>query len=416
MKIAVIGAGVTGVTTAYSLARRGQDVTVFDRQPGPAEETSFANGGQISVSQPFPWSTPRLPGQLVRWLGRKDAPLVLKLQKDPFMWHWAIRFLWSGRRRPFYDHAEKILKLALHSKTCLNDMVAREDIDYSRQNRGILKLFTGEKAEQEATERRDWLRTFGVEQALLSREECIRIEPALTGSASGFTGGTFSPIDESGDARHFTQALAATAERMGVAFQYDCTITGLEKTATDITGLSANGQFHAFDKVILCGGAYSRHLAKECGLSLPVYPVKGYSVSIPVEGTNIAPLTSITDETNHVVISRLGDRLRAAGTAEINGYNRTANPVREDLVLNSVMKLFPDCGDPDRAERWCGLRPMTPDCVPLIGKTRLGNLYTNTGHGALGWTLSAGSADLVTALVLNETPPLAPEDYSSFRF
>ncbi len=416
MKIAVLGAGVTGVTTAYYLAKEGQDVTVFDRQPAAAEETSFANGGQISVSQPFPWSSPDLPGKLLKWIGRDDAPLVFRMKMDPHLWQWGIRYLLNCRTETHYASAGKILSLAKHSLDCLRELVSQEGLDYERQQRGILKLFEGDKEAEEAEHRRRWLNNQGIEQTLLDRRGCQDIEPALARTRSDFTGGTWSPQDESGNARDFTHALSDISEKLGVRFQYSADIAGFERTADQITHLVADGKKEAFDAFVLCSGAFSRLLALKAGLSLPIYPVKGYSVSIPVNGSNTAPLTSITDETRHIVISRLGDTLRAAGTAEMNGYQTDPNPVREDMVLQSVMDLFPDCGDPDQAVRWSGLRPMTTDSIPLIGQTRYRNFYTNTGHGPLGWTLSCGSAELIAGLMAGKSTKLDITPYSVDRF
>ncbi|MEH6477060.1 MAG: D-amino acid dehydrogenase [Sneathiella sp.] len=416
MKVAVLGAGVTGVTTAYYLAKRGFDVTVYDRQPLPAEETTFANGGQISVSQPFPWSSPDLPMKLLKWIGKKDAPLVFKLQADPKMWAWSLRFLSNARPSAFYKNSEKILKLALHSKSCLEELLQTETIEFDRQQRGILKLFTGPKEAQQTAELANWLNENGVEQRMLTRAEVIEIEPALEHSNSAFTGGTYSPIDESGDAHKFAVELEAAARKMGVKFEYNSAVDGFENTASSVQSILVNGELHSFDKFVLCTGSYSEKLTSKLNIILPVYPVKGYSVSISIEGDNKAPLTSITDETNHVVISRLGNTLRAAGTAEINGYSTAPNKDRENMVLDTVMALFPNVGDPEKATRWCGLRPMSVDSVPIIGGTKLDNFYLNTGHGPLGWTLSCGSAQLLAAHIDGDATKLDIAAYNVDRF
>ncbi len=416
LKIAVLGAGITGVTTAYYLAKEGLDVTVFDRQHAAAEETSFANGGQISVSQPFPWSRPDLPLKLMKWLGRKDAPLVFRLQKDPFMWQWGVRFLLNSRPSAFYENAGKILRLALHSKACLDALTEQETLNYFREQKGILKLFTGDKEAATTFKQHQWLAENGLEQRLLNKEECLEIEPALHAAHSPFTGGTYSPEDESGDAHQFTLELEKAAKDLGVNFCYGFDIDSFNISNNKITAFTSNNKTYNFDKYVLCSGSYSRFLANKINLKLPVYPVKGYSVSIPIGRSNSAPLTSITDETNHVVISRLGDQLRAAGTAEINGYQTDPNPLREDLVLKTVMDLFPECGDASKAVRWCGLRPMTTDSVPIIGRTGYDNFYTNTGHGPLGWTLSCGSAQLLSSFIVGKPTELDISDYSVDRF
>ncbi|WP_169545416.1 D-amino acid dehydrogenase [Sneathiella aquimaris] len=416
MKIAVLGAGVTGVTTAYSLASQGYAVTVFDRQPASAEETSFANGGQISVSQPFPWSSPDLPRKLIRWLGHDAAPLVFKMQADPYQWAWGVRYLLNCRTSLFFKNAEKIVELAKYSQLALNDLISAENLKYDREQRGILKLFETDREAEDALARQKWLRDHGVEQEFLSREGCMDIEPSLHNTASNFIGGTYSKGDESGNARAFTKALESILKEKGVQFHYSATINGFDTTATTIDAMIVNDQTERFDAFVLCSGAFSRPIAQKAGVNLPIYPVKGYSVSIPVKGVNTAPMTSITDETRHIVISRLGDTLRAAGTAEINGYQTDPNSVREDMVLKSVMDLFPECGDPAKATRWAGLRPMTTDSVPLVGPTKIKNFYTNTGHGPLGWTLACGSADLIAKHIAGKTTKLDILGYSVDRF
>ncbi|MBE7637110.1 FAD-dependent oxidoreductase [Sneathiella sp. P13V-1] len=416
VKIAVLGAGVTGVTSAYFLAKKGYEVTVFDRQPYAAEETSFANGGQLSFTQTFPWASPDLPSKLVKWLGRDDAPLVFKLRNDPHMWMWGLKFLWSTREKTFYESAGRVLRLALHSRDALHKVIEDEGIKFDRQQRGILKLFDSEEGYRHMQSRTKWLNDQGVDQTMLSRAECLEAEPALGSATSSFIGGAKSEIDESGDARLFTLGLKEAAEKMGVQFKLGCDIEKLNTDEDLITSISVNGQTHIFDKYVMSLGSYSYFLAKKIGLHLPIYPVKGYSVTIPIEGANDAPLMSLTDESQHVVISRFGDRLRAAGTAEMNGYQLEPNKKREDMVLDSVLGLFPNVGDRTKAERWCGLRPMTTDSTPIIGKSKYTNLFLNTGHCQLGWTLSCGSAQLLAEMIAGSPTELDMSDYSLDRF
>ncbi len=416
MKVAIIGAGLTGVTTAYQLAKRGCEVTVFDRQPAAAEETSFANGGQISISQPFPWNSPDVPLKVLKWIGRKDAPLVLKLQRDLHMWNWSLRYLMNARETKFYESAGKILKLALASKSALEETVQDENIKYHRETRGILKLFSTAAMAKEAEKHKNWLSNNGVDQQLLNFQECVAIEPSLAHTKMNILGGTFSPIDESGDANLFIKELVKVTERLGVDYKFNSEIDAIRSTGTEVTSIRLKDQELSFDKYVICAGSNSHNISRDLKLKLPLYPVKGYSVSIPVEQSNNAPLTSITDMENHVVISRLGNVLRAAGTAEINGYNTVPNLHRENMVLSSVQKLFPDAGGFDKAIRWCGLRPMTVDSVPIIGPTAHRNLFVNTGHGPLGWTLCSGSAKLIAEHVLNIRTELDISDYSVDRF
>ncbi|WP_169569041.1 D-amino acid dehydrogenase [Sneathiella limimaris] len=416
MRIAIIGAGLSGVTTAYHLAKDGHEVTVFDRNHQVATETSFANGGQISISQPFPWNSPDVPMKILKWLGRQDAPLVLKLQTDPYLWSWAIRFLINARSGPFYKNALKNLKLGIFGKEVLVKTVEDENLSYQRETRGILKLFSTSKAAKEAQRQQKWLQQNGFVQELLDRTACEKIEPAIETSNLNILGGTYSKMDESGNAHEFVVQLESVCRKMGVTFEMGQAITGMDAKGASINSLYAGKDRRHFDAYVLCAGSFSPLLAKSVGLKLPIYPVKGYSVSIPIAQSNTAPWTSITDMENHVVISRLGSHLRAAGTAEINGYTTEPNQTRENMVLDAVRSLFPNAGDFDAAERWCGLRPMTPDCVPLIGKTQYSNLFLNTGHGHLGWTLSSGSAKLLSDLIGNKQPQLDITAYSVDRF
>lgn len=416
MKVAIIGAGLTGVTTAYQLAKRGCEVTVFDRQPAAAEETSFANGGQISISQPFPWNSPDVPLKVLKWIGRKDAPLVLKLQRDLHMWNWSLRYLMNAREPKFYDSAAKILRLALASKSTLDATVKDENIKYHRETRGILKLFSTSAMAEEAETHQKWLSDNGVDQQILNFEDCVAIEPSLAHTKMKILGGAFSPIDESGDANLFIKELAKVTEGLGVKYEFNSEIETIQSNGTEIASIKLKDKELSFDKYVICAGSHSHNISRGLKLKLPLYPVKGYSVSIPVEQTNSAPLTSITDMENHVVISRLGNVLRAAGTAEVSGYNTAPNLHRENMVLASVQKLFPEAGGFDQAIRWCGLRPMTVDSVPIIGSTPYRNLFLNTGHGPLGWTLCSGSAKLITEHILNIRTELDISDYSVDRF
>ncbi len=416
MKIAVLGAGVTGVTSAYFLAKKGYEVTVFDRQPFAAEETSFANGGQLSFTQTFPWASPDLPSKLIKWLGRDDAPLVFKMRNDPHMWSWGLKFLMSTREKVFYKSAARVLRLALHSRDALHQVIDDEGIEFDRQQRGILKLFDSEEGHSHMLARTRWLNDHGVVQKMLSRDECVDAEPALTNATSPFIGGAKSDIDESGDARLFTLGLKEAAEKLGVQFKFGFDIENLKTNTDQITSIQVNGETLSFDNYVISLGSYSYFLANKIGIHLPIYPVKGYSVTIPIKGANDAPLMSLTDESQHVVISRFGDRLRAAGTAEMNGYQLHPNKKREDMVLDSVLSLFPNVGDREKAERWCGLRPMTSDSTPIIGKSKYSNLFLNTGHCQLGWTLSCGSAQLLAEMISENPTELDMKDYSLDRF
>ncbi len=417
MNVAIIGAGVTGVTTAYQLAKHGCNVTVFERNSFAASETSFANGGQISVSQPFPWNSPDIPLKLLKWIGRKDAPLLFKLRADPFMWKWGLKFLAYANEKSYLANASKILKLALHSKEVFGEIQVEENLDFDHKSQGILKLFSSDASAREADTLSRWLNAQGIDQQLLDRTEIEAIEPALANSHAKLLGGTYTKLDESGNAYQFSKELEKKCIALGVEFHYATDILELTSEQNKICALkTAKNEQFSFDNIVICTGVHSRFLGQKLGINIPIYPVKGYSVSIPIGQSNSAPHVSITDMERHVVMSRLGDQLRAAGTAEINGYEVKPNKIREDMVLSSVSELFPDAGDFKNAQRWCGNRPMTSDGVPIIGPTKYKNLYLNTGHGHLGWTLSAGSAKLITEQILDIRTKLDIADYSVDRF
>jgi D-amino-acid dehydrogenase len=416
MKVIVLGAGVVGITSAWYLRRAGHEVTVVDRQFAPGLETSFANGGQISVSHAEPWANPRALAQIIRWLGREDAPLLFRLRADTVQWRWGARFLfeclpWRTRR-----NIAGILKLALYSRASLKALRADTGIEYDHSERGILHFYT-EPAQFAAA--RDVVRVmaeFGCERTLKTPQELLAIEPALEHALPRIVGGDHAADDESGDACTFTQRLAAGCVEAGVEFQHGQTITGLPAGSGAIEGvklLQADGVSRVLtaDAYVVALGSYSAKLVRPLGLWLPIYPVKGYSLTIPVTDPDAAPRVSLTDDEYKLVFSRLGQRLRVAGTAELNGYDNTLNTVRCEAIVDRVASLFPRAGDFGAAMRWCGLRPATPSNLPYVSATRYRNLFLNTGHGTLGWTLACGSARLLTDLVSVRAPDLDPAPY-----
>ncbi len=412
MKIAVLGAGVVGVTSAWYLSDRGHEVVVLDRATEPALETTFANGGQISVSQTEPWANPRAPAQLLRWLGREDAPLLFRPRADPALLMWGLRFLLEclpGRTR---RNSLDALALGLYSREALRALRAELSLDYDQQTRGILQLYEDSAALAEASLRARELTAHGCRVNVLGRDQCLALEPALAGSELKIAGGTYAPDDESGDARKFTAALAACCRRRGVEFRLGTTITTFRRDGDDVLSVrvkdasGAVGEVFA-DAYVVSLGSYSTELLRTAGIAIPVYPVKGYSVTIPIDDPGGAPTTSITDEAYKMVISRLGERLRAAGTAEIAGYDRSLNPVRCAAIRDRARMWFPRASDYTRVEYWTGLRPATPGNVPIIGRTRFENLFVNTGHGTLGWTLACGSGKALAAIVDGDDPGVA---------
>jgi D-amino-acid dehydrogenase len=404
----VLGAGVIGTSSAWYLAQAGHQVTVLDRQPVPGNETSFANGGQISVSHAEPWANPHVLPQVVRWLGREDAPLRWRWRADPAQLSWGLRFLHEclpGRTRA---NIAAIVALALYSRRCLQKLRSELGLEYDHLQRGILHIYTQRKAFSLAVHAAQVMREFGLDRETVNVERCLEIEPALHGARHLLVGGDYTPSDESGDAHLFTRALAEKAATAGVEFRLNLTVDRINTAKNKIVSVlatSADGPelIHA-DAFVVALGSYSPLLLKSIGVALPVYPAKGYSATLQLPEENGAPSVSLTDDERRLVFSRLGNRLRIAGTAEFNGYNLELNAIRCQALLERSRQLFPDLrwtGEPDF---WCGLRPATPSNVPLIGRARpFDNLWLNTGHGTLGWTMSCGSAAALAAL-LSEQP------------
>lgn len=417
MKVIVLGAGVVGVTTAYYLARAGCAVTVVDRRDGPALETSFANGGQISVNHTTPWAAPGTPRKALGWLGRTDAPLLFHARFDPALFAWLARFLANCTSERMRANTRKAMRLALFSRRELASL--REDlgIEYDRVARGILHIFRSTEEYDRALPQVELMNRVGCVRYVIDVEECLAIEPALEPARDSLVGGIHSPDDESGDAHKFTKALAERCQALGVSFRYATPVSAIVAESGRISGIETAVGRLAADAFVMAAGSYTPLLLRPLGIRLPVYPAKGYSVTIPLDdGGAAAPMVSLIDDEYKMVYSRLGDRLRAAGTAEFTGYDDSVSEPRARFLLDTALSLFPGCGDRERAEFWAGLRPSTPDGVPVIGRTRYANLFLNTGHGTLGWTMACGSGRVVADLVTGVEPELAFDDLALDRF
>lgn len=409
MKVLVLGGGVIGVTSAWYLAARGCEVVVIDRAAGVACETSHANGGQISVCQSAPWAAPGTPAQVLRWLLRADAPLLLRPRLDTAQWAWALRFVAECRPARHRRNLRAILALGLYSRASLAALREELGLDYRQQRRGIVGLYATPAQFRAARAHCQLLNGLGVRQQMLDAAGLAALEPALAGVAPGLAGASWSPDDESGDARLFTRELAAHAAARGVEFRFSTRVNALDVEGGRVVGASVTGpdgdyQRLTADACVLALGSFSPQLARPLGLRLPVYPLKGYSLTLPVLRPELAPTASITDEANKIVISRLGDELRVAGTAELSGYSHHLEPRRCEPLLRRARALFPDACGWDSGRYWSGLRPATPGNVPLIGRSACANLYLNTGHGTLGWTGAAGSARALADIVCGRWP------------
>ena len=400
MKIAVLGAGVVGVTSAWYLARAGHEVTLVERQAAAGMETSFANGGQISISHAEPWANPATPKQVLKWFGREDSPMLFRLRADPYQWAWGLAFLRECLPARTRANAAQIAAINRYSRAQLLALRAETGIEYEQQTRGILRFYQDDRALDEAVEAADFERLHGFDLRVLSAQECVALEPALSACPEPVVGGVWAAADESGDAHRFTQELARLCAGRGVEFRYGRRIQAIETEGGRVQGVRLDGgETLAADAYVVALGSYSPLLLRPLGISIPVYPLKGYSITLPLLPGDVAPLVSLTDSAHKLVLSRLGDRLRVAGTAELAGYDTAINEVRCRAIVRRTFELFPQAGRPQEAQFWAGLRPATPGGVPCIGRTRYPNLYLNTGHGTLGWTMSCGSGAAIADIV-----------------
>lgn len=409
MRVLVLGAGVIGVTAAWYLAADGHEVTVVDRQAGPALETSFANGGQISASHAEPWANPGAPRKILQWLGREDAPLLFRLRADPHQWRFALAFLreclpWRTRRNTI-----QCLNLALYSRDCLKALRDATGIEYDQQQRGILEFYTDVREFDDSAKAAARMREQGVDRDVKTVDQCIAIEPALASARERLEGGIYTSTDESGDAHRFTEELARLAAARGVTFGWQVSVEALAAEGDAIVGarcVSAEGGVENMtaDAYVVALASFSPFVLRPLSVSCPVYPAKGYSATLTIGSHRGAPTVSLTDIAAKIVIARLGDRLRIAGTAELSGYGIDLNAVRCAALVKRTFELFPDAGERDSAQFWAGLRPATPSNVPLVGRTRYRNLFLDTGHGTLGWTMACGSGRALADIMSGRSP------------
>ena len=422
MRTIVLGAGLLGMTSAYFLQQLGHQVTVIDRQATPGAETSFANGGQISVSHAEPWANPGAPLKLLQWLGKEDAPLLFRLRADMRQWLWGLQFLRECTPARTRHNIEQIVRLGTYSRSVLQQLRADTGIQYDQRTQGILHFYTDPKEFAGTLGPAEQMRALGCERQVVSADEAVRIEPALAHIRPELAGATFTAEDESGDANAFTRELAKLCAAAGVQFRLGCHIQALREVGGHIDHVEVTNEEGRFERIhgaqfVLAMGAFSALLAKPLGIALPIYPAKGYSVTLPVADASRAYEVSLTDDEFKLVFSRYTsagtnengapqDRLRIAGTAELGGYDRHLNEERCQAIVRRVQQLFPGAADLNGAEFWSGLRPATPSNVPLIGQSRISNLFLNTGHGTLGWTHACGSGKALADIVSGRLPEL----------
>ncbi len=406
MRVLVLGAGVVGTAAAYFLNEAGHEVTVVERQPGAGLETSFANGGIVSAHTARPWAHPEVPGMLIRWFGREDAPYLFRLRPDLAQWVWAARFLAHCTRARFERAQRDSVRLSTYSYECLKMLRDKEGLEYDQRTGGVLHLHRDTASLDEAYRFETRMEDERFHPKRLDRDAMVEIEPALAQTAEQFAGALYFPRDETGDAHKFTVALAKAAAANGVTFRYRETVLRLAGDRRRVTGVETDRGPIEADAVVMSLGSYSPRFLKRLGIKVPIYPLKGYSVTIPTEGYNGAPTHGIHDGHRRIVMSRLGERLRCAGTAELDGYNATVREARAKGTLDALMAVFPGGGDRSKAESWIGFRPMTPDCLPILGRTAVPGLYMDTGHGSTGWTYASGSGRILADIVSGREPEI----------
>ena len=416
MKVVVLGSGVVGVTSAWYLAQAGHEVTVIDRAEGPALETSYANAGQVSPGYASPWGAPGIPLKAAKWLMMRHAPLILRPGLDPLAWQWLGQMLSNCRAEAYAVNKARMVRIAEYSRDCLMALRQLTGLHYDERTQGTLQLFRTQAQLDGIGKDLAVLRDYGVPYEVLDVAGCIAVEPGLATARDPFVGGLRLPHDETGDCFKFTNILAAKAQEAGVRFDYGVSITGLEREGNRIRAVHTSQGTITADAFVVAMGSFSAALLRPLGITLPVYPIKGYSLTIPIIDAARAPESTVLDETYKVAITRLGDRIRVGGMAEISGYNRKLDPRRRETLEMVVESLFPGAGATQEAEFWTGMRPMTPDSTPIIGGTSFANLWLNTGHGTLGWTMACGSGQVLADIMSGRKPAIDHADLAIARY
>lgn len=428
MKVLILGSGVIGVTSAYYLAQKGIKVTVLDRQPEVGLETSFANAGQISPGYAAPWAAPGVPMKALKWLFQRHAPLAIKPDGSLWQLQWTLQLLKNCSAQHYDQNKERMVRLAEYSRDCIDRLRAETGISYEGRTQGTLQVFRTKKQLDAEAKDIAVLQRLGVPFEHLDPDGCAQVEPALTAVKDQLLGGLRLPGDQTGDCQLFTQNLAAKAKALGVQFRQEVEIRRLLTSQGKLNGVvinSAQGlEALQADQYIVALGSYSRKLLLSLGISIPVYPVKGYSLTVPVKNSAAAPVSTVMDETYKVAITRFDNRIRVGGMAELAGFDLSLNPRRRETLEMVLNGLFPDGGDISKAQFWTGLRPMTPDGTPIIGKansfgqasTQYANVWLNTGHGTLGWTMACGSGQVLADLMAGEKPAIASDDLGLDRY
>ena len=416
MKVLILGSGVIGVASAYYLARAGHEVEVIERQPGPALETSFGNAGEVSPGYSAPWAGPGVPVKAIKWMLMQHSPLVIWPMLDPAMWRWGAMMLANCTTRAYALNKSRMVPIAEYSRDCMKALRAETGIAYDDRAQGTLQLFRTQKQLDGIGGDVAVLRQYGVPFEVLDRTGFCKVEPALKLTQEKFVGALRLPGDETGDCFMFSNRLAEMAAALGVKFRFGTTIEGIDNTGDRIDAVRTTAGRVTADRYLLALGSHSPLLLRPLGLRIPVYPVKGYSITVPITDAQYAPESTIMDETHKVAVTRLGDRIRVGGTAELAGYSLNLREARRATLNHVVTDLFPRGGDVAKASFWCGLRPMTPDGTPIVGATPITNLLLATGHGTLGWTMAAGTGRVIADLVSGRKPEIDVSGLAMARY
>ena len=416
MKVLILGAGVIGTTSAYYLAKAGHEVTVVERQPAAGLETSFGNAGELSYGYASPWAGPGILVKAIKWLLMPDGPLVIRPMLDPRMWIWGLSLLANCTERAYAINKSRMVRVAEYSREKMIELRAATGLAYDGREQGTLQLFRTQKQLDHIHGDVEVLKQYGVPFEVLDPKGCVAAEPGLATAAVPFVGALRLPNDDTGDCQMFTDGMSKAAAAAGVTFHYDTTIAGIEGSGDRITGVRTSRGTLTADTYVAAMGSYTPEMVAPLGIRLPVYPIKGYSLTVPITDASVAPISTVMDETYKVATTRFENRIRVGGTAEIAGWDKTLRPHRRGPLERSLRDLFPKAGDVSRATFWCGLRPMTPDGTPVIGRTRYSNFLLNTGHGTLGWTMAAASGQVLADLVSGKAPDIDTSDLDLSRY
>ncbi len=416
MKVLILGSGVIGTSCAYYLAKAGHEVVVVDRQSAPALETSFANAGEVSPGYSAPWAGPGVPIKAIKWMLMHHSPLVIWPMLDPAMWRWGAQMLLNCTAARYAVNKARMVRLAEYSRDCLRELRSDTGIQYDERSQGTLQLFRTQRQLDATGQDIEILQQYGVAYELLDRAGYIGVEPALAHVQEKFVGALRLPGDETGDCFIFTQRLAEMAQRLGAKFRFGVNIEAIVRDGNRITGIKTDRKTLQADCYLVALGSFSPLLLKPVGINIPIYPVKGYSITVPIDDASRAPESTIMDETHKVAVTRLGDRIRVGGTAELAGYSTSLREGRRGTLNHVLTDMFPGAGDVRKGEFWSGLRPMTPDGTPVVGGSQYPNLYLATGHGTLGWTMATGTGRVLADLISGRQPDISMDGLTAARY